>query len=138
MKLERHVDLFYEDGRSNKEYHLLLTREGEGYRVTAKFGPRDGTLTHIDKTKGCVSWSSAVQMFEKTEREKRAKGYEDIENSRQIRARCKKDGYSFNWSLVKFRSDGVIQRFGFVSPGETGFQISDITNQYVKMVDKFA
>ena len=61
-----------------------MTEVGFGhYKVTAKFGPRGGTLTHVDKTKGFTNYSNALEIFIKTESEKRAKGYKDILNPRQ-------------------------------------------------------
>jgi hypothetical protein len=78
----KEIHLFYEDYKSDKEYHLIMECEENRYRVTAKFGPRGGTLTHVDKTKGLVTFYEAAKIFSKTEEEKRAKGYEDIETDR--------------------------------------------------------
>lgn len=77
----RQVDLYFKNYRSDKEYHLVLEQVGSQYRVTAKFGPRGGTLTHVDKTKGPTTYFSALNMFNKTEAEKRGKGYNDIQPS---------------------------------------------------------
>jgi len=81
--IEKQTNLYYQDYKSDKVYYLLLSREGSKYRVTAQFGPRGGTVTQVDKTRGLVSWIKANEVFDKTEREKRAKGYEDIETPRQ-------------------------------------------------------
>jgi hypothetical protein len=82
--IQKQVDLYYIDYKSDKEYHLVLESVGQAkYKVTAKFGPRGGTLTHVDKTKGTTIYSKALDIFNKTEREKRSKGYTDIKTPRQ-------------------------------------------------------
>lgn len=82
MSVQKKVDLYYKDYRSDKEYHLQINANGHGYTVTAQFGPRGKTLTHVDLTKGkSVLWSEAIQIFDKKETEKRAKGYAEIKRS---------------------------------------------------------
>lgn len=82
--IRKQVDLYYEDYKSDKEYHLVLESVGGAkYKVTAKFGPRGGTLTHVDKTKGTTTYTKALDIFNKTEQEKRNKGYTDLTTPRQ-------------------------------------------------------
>jgi hypothetical protein len=72
----RKIDLFFKYSRSDKEYNLDITCEGpEQYKVTAKFGPRGGTLTEVVKSRGLVSFPVAQTLFIKTRDEKLAKGY---------------------------------------------------------------
>lgn len=101
---ERECHLYYEDNRSNKEYHLKMERAGSGYKVIAEFGPRNGTLTYVDKTKGKpVPYGDAIDIYNKTEREKRSKGYEDIEPYSKLVKHLKKTGFwltDYQWETI--------------------------------------
>lgn len=80
MTIEQVEHLYYKDQRSDKEYHLELRGFSSNrlarFRVIAKFGPRDGTLTHVDKSKADQTWNDALALFTKTLNEKLAKGYQ--------------------------------------------------------------
>lgn len=81
MSIHKQASLYYKDNRSDKEYHLQLNSNGYGYTVTSQYGPRGGTLVHVDLTKGqTVTWLEATNLFQKKETEKRAKGYKDAES----------------------------------------------------------
>jgi hypothetical protein len=84
--------LFYRDARSDKEYHLeLVTGHTNGFKVIAKFGPRGGTMTVVDKTRDrLVSYVEALSLFNKTVREKTAKGYTSHDAKAELIARMKK------------------------------------------------
>lgn len=107
----RSVSLYYKDSRSDKEYHLSIERDKTGwsdYYVVAKFGPRGGTLTHVDKTKGKpTSYGAAIIIFDKTEREKRSKGYKEAVTKTPLQLmieRLKKDTslglYQDEWETI--------------------------------------
>lgn len=103
--IRKQVDLYYEDYKSDKEYHLVLESVGAKYKVTAMFGPRGGTLTHVDKTKGVTDYTKALGIFNKTEQEKRNKGYKDIQTPRQkLISRMKEDlqlwMYEHQWNFL--------------------------------------
>jgi hypothetical protein len=75
--------------------------------VIAKFGPRGGTLTHVDKTRGTpISYTEACIMYDKTEKEKRAKGYaEPVDAVAKMIARLKKETnisvpYYYQWEAI--------------------------------------
>ena len=83
MAIEKQVSLYYKDHRSDKEYHLQVNSVPgfPGYTVTAQYGPRGGTLVHVDLTKGQkATWLYAMSLFQKKEAEKRAKGYKDSDS----------------------------------------------------------
>lgn len=70
--------VYYKDHKSDKEYHIEIkaARMGGRYKVEAKFGPRGGTLTHVDLTRGKeVTYSVAYELYNKRLNEKLAKGY---------------------------------------------------------------
>lgn len=108
----RSITLYYKDSRSDKEYRLSLERVSNTfsqYVVIAKFGPRGGTLTHVDKTRGTpISYTEACIMYDKTEKEKRAKGYREADdNVAKMIARLQKDtgivAYTLNgkgWEVI--------------------------------------
>lgn len=85
MAIYREAHLFFKDHRSNKEYHLTLERNSthELYKVIAKFGPRGGTLTHVDKTHGYTTYDKAVAIYDKTYAEKTGKGYKPFNDLAQ-------------------------------------------------------
>jgi hypothetical protein len=100
----RSLTLYYKDSRSDKEYHLSLERVSNtfnSYVVIAKFGPRGGTLTHVDKTRGTpITYTEACIMYDKTEKEKRAKGYREADNTlAKMVARLKKDTGIVSYTL---------------------------------------
>ncbi|NDE99888.1 MAG: DNA ligase, partial [Verrucomicrobia bacterium] len=60
---------------SDKEYHVRLEAKGDGYVVNIAFGRRGSTLSTGTKTSAPVYYDAALMIFEKTVREKKAKGY---------------------------------------------------------------
>lgn len=74
--------LAYKDAHSDKVYHITMERETMStfakYRVMVKFGPRLGTLTHVDLTKGWTTHPEALRLYNKRLNEKIAKGYAPI------------------------------------------------------------
>jgi predicted DNA-binding WGR domain protein len=71
----RKVDLFFQEGTSDKEYHIQLNPEGSGYVVNFQFGRRGGPLNEGTKTPKPVSLDEADKIYEKLLKEKTKKGY---------------------------------------------------------------
>ncbi|NBU11783.1 MAG: DNA ligase, partial [Proteobacteria bacterium] len=69
------TSLYYREGSSDKEYHVRLEAKGDGYVVNIAFGRRGSTLSTGTKTSAPVYYDAALMIFEKTVREKKAKGY---------------------------------------------------------------
>lgn len=70
------VSLFYQDERSDKEYHLQVEKVKGGYVVNFQFGRRGGTLQTGTKTPAPVALDEAVKIYTRILREKTGKGYQ--------------------------------------------------------------
>ena len=69
------TSLYYRAGSSDKEYHIHLQGQGDGFVVNTAFGRRGSTLSTGTKTSAPVSYDTALQIFERLVQEKQAKGY---------------------------------------------------------------
>jgi ATP-dependent DNA ligase len=75
-KVIEHVSLFYREGTSDKQYDVLIREiPNEGFIVEYGNGRRGSALKYGLKTSSPVSQIEAKKVFEKTVREKTAKGY---------------------------------------------------------------
>lgn len=74
------TSLYYREGSSDKEYHVRLEARDNGFVVNIAFGRRGSTLSTGTKTSAPVYYDAALMVFEKTVREKKAKGYTEGEN----------------------------------------------------------
>ena len=72
------TSLHYSEGNSNKEYHVAVEPEGEGYIVTFAYGRRGNTLTTGRKTRNIVPLKEANAIHDKLVRQKTAKGYRPV------------------------------------------------------------
>lgn len=70
-------DLFFQEGNSDKEYHVQVTQEPAGFKVDFQYGRRGGTLQTGTKTPQPVDESAARKIYEKIVNEKIAKGYHE-------------------------------------------------------------
>jgi len=70
------TSLHFCEGKSNKEYHIVIEPEGEGYLVTYAYGRRGNTLTTGSKTQHIVPLAEATAIHDKVVRQKMAKGYQ--------------------------------------------------------------
>ena len=70
------TSLYFREGNSDKEYHVAVEPEGEGYIVTYAYGRRGNTLTAGRKTQHIVSLAQANAIHDKLVRDKTAKGYQ--------------------------------------------------------------
>lgn len=81
----KEAHLAYKDSRSDKVYHINLEQSPNLFgmwRVVVKFGPRLGTLTHVDLSKGYTSYNIANNLYEERLAEKTRKGYKPINDTR--------------------------------------------------------
>ena len=69
------TSLYYREGASDKEYHVRLEPQHDGFVVNIAYGRRGSTLSTGTKTSAPVHYDAALMIFEKLVREKRAKGY---------------------------------------------------------------
>ena len=69
------TSLYYREGSSDKEYHVRLEAKDNGFVVNIAFGRRGSTLSTGTKTSVPVYYDAALMVFEKTVKEKKAKGY---------------------------------------------------------------
>ncbi|TXT46368.1 MAG: ATP-dependent DNA ligase [Limisphaerales bacterium] len=74
------TSLYYREGSSDKEYHVRLEARDNGFVVNIAFGRRGSTLSTGTKMSAPVYYDAALMVFEKTVREKKAKGYTEGEN----------------------------------------------------------
>lgn len=77
------TSLHFREGNSDKEYHVAVEPEGEGYIVTYAYGRRGSTLTTGRKTQHIVTLSEANRIHGQLVRQKTAKGYRPTGESRQ-------------------------------------------------------
>jgi bifunctional non-homologous end joining protein LigD len=73
----KNVSLFYKEGNSDKEYHIQLQKVGDKYLVNFQYGRVGNALQAGTKTPTPTSLDEATKIYDKLEREKRAKGYDE-------------------------------------------------------------
>ena len=69
------ASLYYKDGNSDKEYHVVIDEKDGGFVVNCSWGRRGGTLQTGTKTQSAVPYQKAKSIFDKLVQEKTAKGY---------------------------------------------------------------
>lgn len=74
------ISLYFKDARSDKEYHVQLKPQGEGWMVHYQNGPRGGTLAAGTKTTEPVAYDKAKKAYDKVVKEKTSKGYTPAES----------------------------------------------------------
>jgi bifunctional non-homologous end joining protein LigD len=75
----KEVSLYYKEGTSDKEYHIQLEEAEKGFVVNFQYGRVGNALQTGTKTPTPVSFEEAEKIYNKLEKEKRAKGYSDGE-----------------------------------------------------------
>ena len=86
------TSLHFREGSSDKEYHVAVEPEGEGYIVSFAYGRRGSTLTTGRKTQNIVTLAEANKIHDKLVREKTAKGYRPVGETRQQDRTSQNDG----------------------------------------------
>ena len=76
----KRASLYYREGSSDKEYHVQIEAQGDGYVVTFAYGRRGSTLSTGTKTSQPVNYETAELIYEKLVKEKQAKGYTPAPN----------------------------------------------------------
>ena len=69
------ISLYSQEGGSNKEYHVQVIQDAQGYRVDFQYGRVGQTLKAGTKTAKPVSIDAAKKVFDKLVAEKVGKGY---------------------------------------------------------------
>ena len=77
------ISLVFQEGNSNKEYHIQLEKSGDGHVVNFQYGRICNALQSGTKTPTPVSLEEAEKIFNKLEKEKRAKGYSDSDEKKK-------------------------------------------------------
>lgn len=117
------VQIFKTDASSNKEYHLHLRPEGEGWVVAYRNGKRGSPLTAGGlKTKVPVDYAAARKVYDKTLRSKLSDGYTPDESGSAY-AGTDKEGEVTGFQpqlLTATDEDGILERY---RAGGWGFQI---------------
>jgi bifunctional non-homologous end joining protein LigD len=72
---EESSSYYYKDAKSDKEYHIQLMAQGDGFVVNYQFGKRHSTLTDATKTKAPVDYAKAKKTYDSMVKERFAKGY---------------------------------------------------------------
>ncbi|MEQ2007465.1 MAG: WGR domain-containing protein [Limisphaerales bacterium] len=80
MEEPQSTSLYYRQGSSDKEYHVRLEAQGDGFVVNIAYGRRGSTLSTGTKTSSPVDYDMALAIFERLVREKQAKGYTEGAN----------------------------------------------------------
>jgi bifunctional non-homologous end joining protein LigD len=75
MTTIQEASLFFQDGSSDKEYHLQLVETNGGYLVNFQYGRRGSTLKDGSKTSSPVPQNEAQKIYDKVLAEKLGKGY---------------------------------------------------------------
>jgi bifunctional non-homologous end joining protein LigD len=74
MHTEHHVALFYNEGTADKEYHVHLTNENDGWYVRFEYGRRGSSLTAGIKMSAATK-EAATEVFTQLVHSKKLKGY---------------------------------------------------------------
>ncbi len=72
---EEKISLYYNEGRSDKVYHVHLNSTAGGYVVNFQFGRRGSTLQSGTKTLAPVPYEKAKNIYDRFVAEKKSKGY---------------------------------------------------------------
>jgi bifunctional non-homologous end joining protein LigD len=73
----RAIQLFFQEGSSDKVYNAQILKDGGAYTVAVQWGRRGSTLSTGNKAVK-VALDAATKTFDKLVREKTSKGYEEV------------------------------------------------------------
>lgn len=109
------ISLYFKDARSDKEYHVQLKEQGEGFVVAYQNGKRGGTLAQGLKTPTPVGYEKAKQAYDETVKAKTKKGYSPGES-----------GIAFQDTALEQRATGIVpQLLNPISEAEVNQYIND-------------
>ena len=91
MKVVRSIQLFYQEGSSDKVYHAAIVQNDGAYTVTVEWGRRGTSLNQGSKAVN-VPLAAAQKKFDSLVREKRNKGYEEVTSDVQPAAVAPPEG----------------------------------------------
>jgi bifunctional non-homologous end joining protein LigD len=77
VRVVESIELFYQEGSSDKVYNAAIVEDGSGYTVEVEWGRRGANLSTGTKAKQ-VTLEKAKKAYDKVVREKTSKGYEAI------------------------------------------------------------
>ena len=75
MNKPLNCSLYFTSGSSDKEYHISLEEDNNGWVVNFKYGRRGNANNAGTKTPSPVSYESALDVYNKLVNEKVRKGY---------------------------------------------------------------
>lgn len=75
------ISLYFKEGSSDKEYHLQLEAQGDGYVVNFQYGRRGSSLTSGTKTKGPIPYDKAKKVYDAKLKEQLGKGYQPTDDA---------------------------------------------------------
>lgn len=76
------ISLYYQEGSSDKEYHVQIIEGQEGFLVNFQYGRRGAALKNETKTKSPVSEAEANKIYNSLVKSKMAKGYTPSETGK--------------------------------------------------------
>src|SRR5262245_20108901 len=91
MRVIKSVQLFFQEGSSDKVYNAQIVEDGASYSVVVQWGRRGSHLSEGKKAVN-VAKAAAERKFESLVREKRNKGYEEITDEVQPAAVAPPEG----------------------------------------------
>lgn len=107
MKVVRSIQLFFQEGKSDKVYNATLIDEGDGkYSVEVEWGRRGAKLSRGRKANK-VALAAAEKAYAKLVREKTSKGYEELTETVQPQAVAPPEGQGSG-----SRATGVREKIG--------------------------
>jgi hypothetical protein len=98
------TELFYQQGNSDKVYHVILRPDGASWVVEAEYGRRGGSLIQTTKTARPTNWLSAKSVFDQVVLEKLAKGYQwafskDLDRLAQQATEVEQQRQALSWLM---------------------------------------
>jgi len=76
--MEKNTSLYFQEGTSDKVYHIQLKKKDSGYVVNFQYGRRKGSLKEDTKTLVPISLGAAEHVYSKLLQEKLKKGYREM------------------------------------------------------------
>jgi bifunctional non-homologous end joining protein LigD len=78
----KNVSLYFQEGNSDKEYHIQLEKSGDGFVVNFQYGRRGSNLSAGTKTPTPLPLKEADKVYESKLKEQLRKGYTEGEKKK--------------------------------------------------------